>query len=106
MRDEIDHMVEDIKRALRAVEEVHNHGQTLKEEPSEESVRKYREALRTLQEELGSLEYIFSHQAETLYEDIADLLAEILEGEPAPYRHSPPPEEIPTYEEPQDKKEE
>ena len=92
MEHELEKMVEDIKRALEAVEKTHSHGQSLKKEPSGENIRKYRESLQKLVEELGSLEYIFTHQAEELYEDISDLLFEMLEGEPAPYRKITPPD--------------
>ncbi len=91
MDDDLERMVEDIRRTIKAVERAHKRAQALQEAPSTEQLHAYRNEIRVLLEELKKADYIVRHEVEVLAEDVVDLVHQALSGHKAAYRHSPPP---------------
>ncbi len=89
MMAEWDAMAEDIRRALQAVEQACKAGEALKSQPSAQSLRQYQKSLQLLQNTLGTLQHLLTHETTVLGDEINDLLAKLLSGEPAPYRPTP-----------------
>ncbi len=75
-----------IKKAMSAVEDAHEAGKALKDDPSPERLGEFQKQMADLSKDLESIEYFLEHEDWVLTDDISDVLSEAFSGKPAPFR--------------------
>ncbi len=79
-------MVEDIQRAIQALDEAHAASKRLRTEPSHETLDAFKTQMATLCDELQTLKNIFNHEGTYAADGLADVLNEFFSGEPSHFR--------------------
>lgn len=79
-------MIENIQRALRALDDAHASSQRLRAEPSNETLDAFKQQMLHLYDELQTLKLIFNHEGTYAADGLADLFSEFAEGKPSPFR--------------------
>jgi uncharacterized protein YukE len=83
-----DQMVENIHRAMLAVEDAHQTAQELRANPNGEALAAFQAQMKELIERLTRLQAALEHESEYEIDELADRLAEWMNGKPVPYRRT------------------
>ena len=75
-------MVENIHRAMQAVEDAHESTEELRANPNGESLAAFQAQMKQLTERLRKLQSALEHESEYEMDELADQLATWLDGKP------------------------
>ncbi len=79
-------MVENIQRAMQALDEAHEVSERLRSEPNHETLDAFKQKMEKLGDELLQLKNIFEHETTYAADGLVDVLSEFFSGEPSQFR--------------------
>lgn len=79
-------MVEDIQRAMQALDEAHTVSERLRSEPNHETLDAFRQKMEKLGDELQMLKNIFGNQTLYAADELVDIFSQFFSGKPSAFR--------------------